>query len=62
MTVRLHKGSLLSTSHPLLQLLLADDARPAEGLIVQVLLVPGGGAGAGLQGAVPAHGAVVLEH
>ena len=52
----------ISSMHPLLQLLLADDAGPAEGLIVQVLLVPGGGAGAGLQGAVAAHGAVVLEH
>ena len=50
------------TSHPLLELLLADDAGSAEGLIVQVLLVPGGGAGTRPQGAVPAHGAVVLEH
>ena len=53
----------ISTMHPLLQLLLADDAGPAEGLIVQVLLVPAsGGAGTRPQGAVPAHGAVVLEH
>ena len=53
----------ISTNHPLLQLLLADDAGPAEGLIVQVLLVAAsGGAGPGLQGAVAAHGAVVLKH